>query len=188
MPTSLGRKCFTDELVAETVFYQHLTQLPSAGSDHHVQTSYLTIGDHTTRNACQMRQKGSLVMFKYTKHLQATAIATTMDSGDITLTTAQAHGLSPGDTIYLSAPTGLPFSGIDASMLEKSHILIAGSTGTTLIFALTGASAGQTGSYANFTADIDVVIYKYMDMANGDTSFTRSTTEPNTSYENLAVA
>ena len=188
MPTSLGRKCFTDELVAETVFYHHLTQLPSASSDHHVQTSFLTIGDHTTRNSCQLRQKGSLMYFQYIKYLQATSIETTSGSSDITLMTAEAHGLYPGDTIHLSRPEGLPFSGIDVSMLEKSHILIAGSTGTTLIFTLTGASASQTGSYSNFLANVDVVIYKYMDMANGDTGFTRSTIIPTTSYENLAVA
>ena len=186
MPFNLGKRCRTEEMHCNTLHYKHLEQLPDADDDHHVKTSFLTIGE--SLDACQMKQKGSLVFFKFTKYLQGVSISTTDSTSGITITTVQPHALSVGDTVHISNPTGLPFSGIDESHVVGTHTLSAGSSASNLVITLTGVSADQTAIYSTFTCDIRVDIYKYMDMANGDSNFTRTTTEPVESYTNIAAA
>ena len=100
----------------------------------------------------------------------------------------QPHALSVGDSVHISNPTGLPFSAIDESHVVGTHTLSAGSSGSNLVITLTGVSADQTAIYSTFTCDVRVDVYKYLDMANSDTNFTRTTTEPVESYTNIAAA
>ena len=186
MPVSLGERSSGGTLTIKTLKVGHIEQTGNNGE--HLQATHVALGDHATRNVCKLKQKGSIIYYEYTKHLQGMSLSTTIASTQVKITLAESHGLSEGDTVHISNSQNLPFSGIDASHLNGSFALEAGSSGRDIVVSLSTQAANQTANLSTFLCDCDCTIYKSMDMASDSTHFTRTTTEPAISYSNVAVA
>ena len=93
---------------------------------------------------------GSTLDFTIASGLTMTITGGDLGNVGVTLTTAAAHGLNPGDTFVLSGLTGT-----DAALLDGEQTATAGTTGTTLNFvAASGLGAGSItgGTVGNGTA------------------------------------
>lgn len=69
----------------------------------------------------------------FTSTTLASLISYTSGTGVVSITTAAAHGLLPGDTFEITGVTG---TGADLAVINGEHTATAGTTGTTLNFVV----------------------------------------------------
>ena len=134
-----------------------------------------------------MKQKGSILYFEYTVQLNGTKLSTTLNQSTVTITLSATHGLRVNDTVKISSVEGLPYAGIPAESLDGTFTLKAGTSGDGIVVETTH-NATSTSELTTFLCTLECTVYKSMDLHSTATSFTRSTTEPASTYANVEVA
>ena len=134
-----------------------------------------------------MKQKGSVLYFEYKVLLNGTKLTTAANQSTVTIELSASHGLSANDTVKISNVEGLPYAGIPADALDGTFTLAAGTSGDDIVVDTTH-NATSTSELTAFLCDLECTVYKSMDLHSTATSFTRSTTEPASTYANVDVA
>ncbi len=121
--------------------------------------SYATLDGTFTATA---GTTGSTLNFIVAAGLTMTITGGNLGNVGVTLTTAAAHGLNPGDTFVLASLTGT-----NASTLDGEQVATAGTTGSTLNFvAASGLGAGSiTGGTVSNGAALNV---RVLDINSGN--------------------
>ena len=188
MPLALGPKARTEEMTCDVLRVKHIEQGETKAEDgHHLQFNHLAIGEHATNNTCKMKSKGSILFFEYKVLLNGTKLTTANNNSNVTIKLSASHGLSANDTVKISNVEGLPYAGIPAGALDGTFTLKAGTSGADIVVDTTH-NATSTSELTAFLCDLECTVYKSIDLHSSATSFTRSTTEPASTYANVEVA
>eukprot|EP00965_Chrysotila_dentata_P215697 6188930-Pleurochrysis_carterae.AAC.2 len=140
-------------------------------------------------NKIEKGSKGSIFWLKYRVDFQATSVATAAGSSALTFTVASSPGLANGDTIYIRKIDVSSIGGVPSTALIDVPHVVSSVDNNNRKFAITASMAATSSAAANVVdARLYCDVYRWTDVSSLSVSWNRSTAEPDTEYENVAVA
>ena len=169
MPTNLGNAR------AESL------QVAGKAKASEIEGSHILIGKESfLRNTVNMKSFGSLLSFDFEYQYDITSLQTGQGTGNFSVEVSGPKlptGILVNDTIRIqNLPDGYTFSGITKAQLEGSHLVtaVSGAGNINISFVISGLSATQSATDANFSAKLDLHVYQLLNLADANLAFSRT--------------
>ena len=169
MPTNLGNAR------AESL------QVANKAKASQMEAMHVLIGREShLRNTVNLKSFGSLLSFDFEYQYDITNLQTGSGTGNFTVEITGPKlptGILVGDTIRIqNLPDGYTFSGITKAQLEGAHLVtaVSGAGNINISFVISGLSASQSATDANFAGKLDLHVYQLLNLADANLAFSRT--------------